>query len=216
MSLTSLEILEKERLYKEVLQDIKIKQKELLDISSEVDSKKNESGKLSREIIERENNIVALENKTVEKVTAYEVIDQQFTRLQNDLSVNKKLLSKIKKQLQNQTSTCKKNELIVRNSNKKSFDVQHNHSILQKQYDDLLKEYTLLQKTYHTLQNVITVSHKEKESLSLEKIEIDKMIEDALVKFRIFENRIQQFTQDTGYRVGYKIPSRTKKLIVNT
>lgn len=212
--ITSLEILEKERILKKVIEDIEIKNKELLSISSLVDLKKQEDGKLFIEIESKKNILSVLQNKISKKENDHSNISKKYYKFINDLSSLESRFSTLQINIKNQNEILKSNSEKITISNEEKNKSLEILNLSKKNLSNLLIKFEEMNKNLSMIQDTILSGKKEYKELLKEKVEINGDIENAIERFRLFESRIMQFSEETGYKIGYKMPSR-KRLIAN-
>lgn len=188
-------------------EEILIKTQELQSVSSQVDELKAKDGSLTQQIIDSQAVISQLERDKQDSKTEidglydrYIALTNQCTSLQqiitagkSSLDLHKKLLSKLYKDIQ--TSLDKLDKITTQLDVKQQ--VAHT---TQKQLDELEREKQLkdadLKKQREALQEIL--DHKS---------EVDDSITSALERFAIFEGRIQQLSQQTGFLIKYSNPN---------
>lgn len=187
--------------------EILVKTQELQSVSSQVDESKTQLGRVQKQITDSQAVISQLERDKQsfrDEINGladnYHTLSGQCSQLQNvitagksSLDLHKKLLSKLYKDIQ--TSLDKLDKITTQLDAKQQ--VAHT---TQKQLDELEREKQLkdadLKKQRQALQEIL--DHKS---------EVDDSITSALERFAIFESRIQQLSQQTGFLIKYSNPN---------
>lgn len=189
---------------KELIGEIELKARELQALSDKVSEKKSEYTSVEKNIFDRMSYLTQLESDTLKESDKNKDIRKSVKTLTTSVSVLESQSLSFDEKIKEQKKVLSEGADEIISVEKSIAHLKGKEEKVRSDLSLIGKELLILQEEYRSIVSSVEHSKQEMNSVEEKKQAVEGAITTALENFRVFEGRILQLSEETGYQVGYK------------
>lgn len=188
----------------EIVAEIELKSRELQGIASTVDNKTAERGQLESEIHSRKNEILFLERQINDLSKAKIDLEKTVEGFKTIVNESRKNLEWLETVIPWQKERIEENYLKIDSIHASIIELMQRENDIQQNLKRNMDKIVRLEGKERECLKEVEFYKREVRIAVEEKQRVEDSITEALENFKVFEKRIAQLSEETGYQVGHK------------
>lgn len=187
----------------DLVKQIETKAQEVQLVSAHVDAKKKEIGVLDKEIADKTALLKDIEKRIDLRTAAKEDIDRGITTLRTEAANLQTTVLANREVIAKQNELISDNEKHILETSSRLSTAKAELVVIQRSLYEIAFRVRAANEEKVAIQSEVEAGRLSIEEAARKREEIQSDIETAITNFRVFEERIVQLTNQTGYEISY-------------